>query len=272
MILAAIALASQAAASFTPPIDRPVTVRIQTERTQDGSTRRFSGRRTLRFVPTETGYRVAVTLDSADPAEAESDPAGLLRAGFARLAGRTITLSLAADGTVTAIADSDTVWRALTDGIAAMAPSGTDADTRQRAAQVRAIAAALAAQPEPARRSALATLVAPLIAPQIVVEAAAPGPPRTVQLPATSPFGRAELTGLRAVRQRDAVVELSLSATGTVDVSGGAGDVRATVALERLQRVDAATGLVIESRERIVSVSADGNQRSERVTITRLDF
>ncbi|WP_337848093.1 hypothetical protein [Sphingomonas sp.] len=272
MILAAIALASQATGSFAPPIDRPITVRIETVRTQDGTTRRFTGQRTLRFAATDTGYRVAVTLDAADPAEAESDPAGLLRAGFARLAGRIITLSLGPDGTVTAIADSDTVWRALTDGIAAMAPSGTDADTRQRAAQVRAIAAALAAQPEPARRSALATLVAPLIAPHLVVEAASPGPPRTVQLPATSPFGRAELTGLRTVRQRDAMVELSLSATGAVGVSGSAGEVRATVAIERLQRVDPATGLVIVSRERIESVSADGRQRSERVTITRLEL
>jgi hypothetical protein len=71
-------------------------------------------------------------------------------------------------GSVTGIDDADTTWRAVVDGMAALAPTGNDPATRERAARVRAIVAALAAQPEAARHKMLASLVTPLIAPELV--------------------------------------------------------------------------------------------------------
>ena len=270
MIAAALLVVAQAAPVFAPPLGQTLTMTTETVRTEGASSRRFVARRTLRFTAAPHGYRVAVTLEDADAGEPESDPAGLLRSGFARLAGRTVVLHLDGSGTVTGIEDADAVWRAVIDGMAALAPGGTDPATQQRAARVRAIVAALAAQPEALRRRMIGSLVAPLIAPELVAEGATPAPPRAVRVPATSIYGKAELDGLRSVRMRQGGVEVSVSATGQVAVASPEGQVSATVTLETLRHVDAATGLVVESREHVETIAPDGSLQSERLTVTRV--
>lgn len=263
-------IAAQAAPVFAPPLDRSLTMTTETVRSDGPTTRTFIARRTVRFSATPDGYRVAVTLDAAAPGEADSDPAGLLRAGFARLAGRTVVLHLDRAGAVTGIDDLPATWRAVVDGMAALAPTGSDPATQQRAARVRAIVAALAAQPEPAQRQMIASLVTPLIAPELVAEAATPAPPRTVRVPATSIYGKAELDGLRAVRTRADGIEVSVSATGPVAVTTAEGMASAAITLETLRRIDPRTGLVVESRERVETLAPDGSVHSERLTVTRL--
>ncbi len=266
MITVALLLAAQAAPVFAPPLDHSLTMTTETVRTEGATSRRFVARRSVRFTAAADGYRAAVTLEDAGAGEVESDPAGLLRAGFARLAGRTVVLHLDRAGSVTGIDDADTTWRAVVDGMAALAPTGNDPATRERAARVRAIVAALAAQPEAARHKMLASLVTPLIAPELVAEAATPAPPRAVRVPAMSIYGKAELDGLRAVRTRPEGIEISVSATGPVAV----GTASATITLETLRRIDPATGLVIESREQVETLAPDGSLQSERLTVTRL--
>ncbi len=270
MIAIALLVAAQAAPVFAPPLDRTIIMTTETVRTDGTTTRRFVARRTLRFAAVPEGYRVAVTLAEAGAGEEESDPAGLLRAGFAGLAGRTVTLHLDRTGNVTAIEDADTIWRAVVDGMAALAPKGSDPATQQRAARVRAIVAALAAQPEAARRKMLASLVTPLIAPDVAAEAATPAPPRAVRIPAASVYGKAELDGLRVVRTRPGGIEISVSATGPVAVPSPEGTASATITLETLRRIDPATGLVMESRERVETLAPDGSLQSERLTLTHL--
>ncbi|MCR5870095.1 MULTISPECIES: hypothetical protein [unclassified Sphingomonas] len=270
MIAAALLILAQAAPVFAPPLDRALTMTTETVRTEGPTSRSFVARRTLRFTAAPDGYRVAVTLEDAGAGEEESDPAGLLRSGFTRLAGRTVVLHLDRTGTVTGVDDAEATWRAVVEGMAALAPDGNDPDTQRRAARVRAIVAALQAQPEAARRKMLASLVAPLIAPELVVEAATPAPPRAVRVPATSVYGRAELDGLRSVRSRPDGVEISVSATGPIAVAGPDGQASATITLETLRRVNPETGLVVESRELVETLGPDGNLRSERLTVTRL--
>lgn len=270
MIAAILLMAAQAAPVFAPPLDRTLAMTTETVRSEGAMTRRFVAQRTVRFSATPDGYRVAITLDSAAPGEAASDPAGLLQAGFARLAGRTVVLQLDRAGAVTGVDDLPAVWRAVTEGMAAMAPTGTDPATQQRAARVRAIVATLAAQPEAAQRRMIASLVTPLIAPELVTEAATPAPPRAVRVPATSIYGQTELDGLRAVRARADGIEVSVSATGSVAVTTPEGKASATITLETLRRIDPHTALVIESRERVETLTPDGGLQSERLTVTRL--
>lgn len=270
MIAAILLMAAQAAPVFAPPLDRTLAMTTETVRSEGATTRRFVAERTVRFSAAPDGYRVAITLDSAAPGEAASDPAGLLQAGFARLARRTVVLQLDRAGAVTGVDDLPAVWRAVTEGMAAMAPTGTDPATQQRAARVRAIVATLAAQPEAAQRRMIASLVTPLIAPELVTEAATPAPPRAVRVPATSIYGQTELDGLRAVRARADGIEVSVSATGSVAVTTPEGKASATITLETLRRIDPHTALVIESRERVETLTPDGGLQSERLTVTRL--
>lgn len=270
MIAALVMVAAQAAPVFAPPLDRTLALTTETVRTESGATRRFVARRTLRFTAAPDGYRVAVTLDQAQAGDEDSDPGELMRRGFARLAGRTVIFHLDRAGAVTGIDDAEANWRAVIEGMGALAPTGTDPETRRRAARVRAIVAALAAQPEAARRSMLASLVAPLIAPALAAEAATPAPPQPVRVPAASVYGKAELDGLRSIRARPSGVEVSMSAAGRVAVASPEGDASATITLETLRRIDPATGLVIESREHVETLAPDGSLQSERMTVTRL--
>jgi hypothetical protein len=266
VIAVALLIATQTAPVFAPPLDGPLVMTTETVRTEGTTTRRFIAHRTVRFSAAPDGYRVAVTLDAAAPGEEDSDPAGLLRAGFARLAGRTVVLQLDRAGSVVSIDDLPATWRAVTDGMGALAPTGTDPETRQRAARVRAIVATLAAHPEATQRRMIGSLVTPLIAPELVAEAATPAPPRAVRVPAMSVYGKAELDGLRSVRSRPDGIEVSVSATGPVAV----GTASATITLETLRRIDPATGLVVESREQVETLAPDGGLHSERLTVTRL--
>lgn len=94
MIGAILLMAAQAVPVFAPPLDQTLAMTTETVRSEGVITRRFVAQRSVRFSAAPDGYRVAITLDSAAPGEADSDPAGLLQAGFARLAGRTVVLQL----------------------------------------------------------------------------------------------------------------------------------------------------------------------------------
>jgi len=270
VIAAILLIVAQAAPVFAPPLDRSLTMTTETVRSAGPTTRRFVARRTVRFSAAPDGYRVAITLDAAAPGEADSDPAGLLHAGFAGLAGRTVVLQLDRTGAVTGVDDLPAIWRAIIEGMGAMAPVGTDPATQADSARVRAIVAALAAQPEAGQRRMIASLVTPLIAPELVTEAATPAPPRAVRVPASSIYGQTELDGLRAVRSRPDGIEVSVSATGPIAVTTSDGTASATITLETLRRIDPATGLVIESREQVETLGPDGSVHSERLTVTRL--
>ncbi|QDX26644.1 hypothetical protein FPZ54_11845 [Sphingomonas suaedae] len=272
MIAALIVATAQASASlFAPPIDRTIEATTIAERTESGVTRRFESTRTLRFAALPDGYRVAVTMTAAGAAEDAHDPAGLFRAGFASLAGRTVTLRLDRLGKVTQIEDEMIVWQAILDGMAKLAPKGDGPENRVGATRVRAIVAALRDQPPERRRAMLASLVAPLIAPDLVAEGrAAATAPRAVRVPAASIYGRAELDGLRTVRAGRAGVEVRVSATGRIAVTAPEGETTATITYETLRRIDPDSGLVIESREHVQTLAPDGAIASERTSVTRL--
>ncbi len=268
-MIAALLLAAQASsAGFAPPLDRPLLALTEAARTDAGITRRFTNARRVVFRRAGTGFRAEVTIESGTPAATDhDDPAAMFRAGFARIAGRTVVLQLDPAGRVTAIDDQATVWKAFLDGIAALAPTGTGDLDRKRAGQIRAILAALAPMPPERQRATLASLVEPLIAADIAT--AGEVQPHTVRVPAGSAFGAAQLDGIRAVRRAGSRLIASVSATGEVTMRGPGGPVTGRVGLESARTVDPVSGLVLEARDSVRTELA-GAQPATRLSVTTL--
>ncbi|HEY0621787.1 hypothetical protein [Sphingomonas sp.] len=270
-LIAAILLTAQAsAAMFAPPLDRPLRAVTEMARTDAGVTRRFTNARRIVFRRQGEDYRAEVTLEAGTPvAEGDDDPAAMFRAGFARIAGRTVVLHLDSAGRVTAIEDQAAVWKAFLDGIAALAPAGSGDLDRKRAGRIRAILTMLAPMPPERQRATLASLVEPLIAADIA--AAGESPPRAVRVPAGPAFGAAQLSGLRSVRRAAGKLEVVVTAEGPVAIAGPDAAAQGRMSLETLRRVDPASALVIESREEVRTRLPDGSTVSERTTTTRLE-
>lgn len=270
-MIAAILLAAQAGAiAFAPPLDRPLRAVTEATRTDAGITRRFTSARRIVFRRAATGYRAEVTIESGEPAVAsDDDPAAMFRAGFARIAGRTVVLHLDAAGRVTAIDGQAAVWKSFLDGIAALAPEGGSDLDRKRAGRIRAILAALAPMPPERQRTTLATLIEPLIAADIA--AAGETPPRPVRIPAGSAFGGTQLDGLRTVRTVAGTLEVMVTADGAVTMAGPDGPVQGRITLETLRRVAPQSGLVVESRETRRSHTSEGSLTSDRTSVTRIE-
>ncbi len=266
-LIIALAIAAQAVAGFAPPLDKPMRAVTEAVRTDNGITRRFVSARRIVFRPEGSGYRADVTIESAEPVDTADDPAAMFRAGFARIAGRAVVMHLDREGRVVAIDDQAALWAAVLDGIGALAPTGTSDLDRKRAGRVRAIRAALAQVPADRQNATLASLVAPLIAADIAV--AGESPPRPVRLPATSPYGAAQLDGIRAVQMTGDQLEVSVTADGAVAIAGPDG-ASGSVSLETVRRVDPMTGLVTHSVETVRTLAPDGSIAAERVTTTRL--
>ncbi|WP_447727084.1 hypothetical protein [Sphingomonas koreensis] len=267
-MIAALLLAAQASvAGFAPPLDRPLRAVTEATRTDAGVTRRFTNARRIVFRRSDTGFRAEVTIESGEPATAgDDDPAAMFRAGFARIAGRTVVLRLDPAGHVTAIDDQAAVWKAFLDGIGALAPAGTGDLDRKRAGRIRAILAALAPMPPERQRAMLASLVEPLIAADIA--AGGEAPPRAVRVPAGSSFGAAQLDGIRAVRRNEGRLLASVSAAGEVSVQGSEGQIAGRVTIETERHVDPASGLVLETRD-TVRIEMPGAPPASRLTVTR---
>ena len=269
-MIAAFLLSAQATATaFAPPVDMPVRVVTEASRTDSGVTRRFTNARRIVFRRVPQGYRAEVTIEAGEPESADDDPAEMFRAGFARIAGRTVVLHLDPQGRIVEVEDQAAIWKSFLDGIAALAPTGATGLDRRRAGRVRAIVAAFAPLPPDRQRATLASLVEPLIAADVAAEGISP--PRVVRVPASSAFGAAKLDGLRTVRSTGAHLEVVVTAEGPIAVQAPDGPVEGRIALETVRHVDPATGLVRQIREHVRTSLADGSVASERTTETRLE-
>jgi DNA-directed RNA polymerase specialized sigma24 family protein len=269
-LIAAFLMSVQVAATaFAPPLDVPVRAVTETSRTDSGITRRFTNARRVVFRRTPDGYRAEVTIEGSEAESADDDPAAMFRAGFERIAGRTVVLRLDGNGRVTAIEDQAAVWKAFLDGIAALAPPGTSDLDRKRASRIRAIVAMLAPLPPERQRATLASLVEPLIAADVAAQGESP--PQTVRVPASSAFGTAQLDGIRSVKHTGALLEVTVTAAGALRIQAPDGPVQGRIAFETVRVVDPATGLVRDSREHVSTRLPDGSSASERTRTTRLE-
>ncbi len=269
MIIGLLLSAQVAATAFAPPLDVPVRAVTEASRTDSGITRRFTNARRIVFRRAPDGYRAEVTIEGSGAESADDDPAAMFRAGFARIAGRTVVLRLDSKGRVAAVEEQAAVWKAFLDGIAALAPPGTSDLDRKRAGRIRAIVAMLAPLPPDRQRATLASLVEPLIAADIAAQGERP--PQAVRVPASSAFGTAQLDGMRSVKRTGALLEVTVTAHDALMIQAPDGPVQGRIAFETVRRVDPATGLIRESREHVSTRLPGGSSASERITITRLE-
>lgn len=269
-LIAALVLTAQAVAvQFAPPLDVPLRVVTEAERTDSGVTRRFVTAKRVVFHRDGAGFVAELTVQPGATPGSDDDPTAMFAAGLARLAGRKLVFNLDGQGRITAMTDQAGAWQAMLDGVAALAPAGGGPGDRARVGRMRAILAALRQSPPERQRAVLGSMLGSLVAVDIAQEGSSP--PRAVRVPATSAFGVAQLDGLRAVREDRGLLEVSVSATGPIAVKGPDGSAAGAVTLETLRRVDPRTGLLVESREAVRTVLPDGSLASQRVTVTRIE-
>lgn len=225
-------LVVQAAAPvFAPPLDRALAYSVREVREDGTRTQQFAIDRRVTFRRTADGFTAEVELVSVT---GEAGRAGELFAAMARASSRGRTLLyLDRSGTIVDVADLDAVWDAY---LAAM--------TRVLAARNPTRTTVLDAMLAPLRTLPRATKVArigEMIAPLIAERAFAPGPTRTITVPARGPDGRQELLAgtERVVIAPDRQLVLERRASGVV-----AGTPR-SMSLRR--RIDPATGMVLET-------------------------
>jgi hypothetical protein len=255
MFAAAMAVAVAQAATFAPPSGTPL--RVVTERIEgEGSDQwRFRMERLVRFFPEGGGYRADVVLVAAQASGPDRTGAGeMLDAGFAGLAGRTMTFHLDGAGKLVSIDDLDAIWGRFCDGIAAIVKT-TRSDAEPLVGPLRTL-------PLERRRTILATLVTALVSDNA---GEAPGT-RPIRLPASSPFGgQVMLQGTRSVERTGITLHGVTRAAADVPGKDGA---TGHVEIEISHDSDPATGLVVGGTK-IVTTSV-GPRRTRRVSTVRV--
>ncbi len=165
LFAAALILLSQPAAAqgiaipFAPPTDSALIYRIEQHRPVEGTTRRFSATRDLRFERTGEGYILQTTLRDID-SDAPAAGAEPYRAALTPLVGVVLRFRLDGQGRIVGLDNIDSAWSAVQAGIDAMlAKFAPDTPRHKAAANVKALFASLS--PE-GRLALLAGEVQPL--------------------------------------------------------------------------------------------------------------
>jgi hypothetical protein len=266
-MFAAVAALLQVAAPasvFAPPIGAPLLVTTEHHSTIGETERRYKLERLVRFHRAPDGYRaeVRVLRPSTDASHAVG---GMVEAGFAALAGRTLVFHLDAAGKVTGVEEMAVLWERLCEGIGAMVADSGSPDPAARKALTQRIAAPLRALPDERRRAMLSTLVTAVI----VEEAPDPvGALTPVHLPGASPLGqKLVLEGVRTTTAVDGNEIQSVTRASSGPVEGGG-----QVDLERTRRSDPRSGLLSFSSDttHTIAGSAADARKAVRTTVVRL--
>lgn len=243
LTLAIAPLLAAAAPAFAPPLEAPVSYLFSDVREDRGRILRFDIRRRITFRTTPDGLTADVETVSIDEA---ADRAGAMFTAMMRgMIGRHVIFRVDEAGKVVDVVDLDAQWTAYVDGIAQVLGKG-DAGTA-KAATVAQIVAARRAAPREQRIATLAEMLQPTIG-----GPAHAGGTRAITLPGRGHDGSAlSLTGTeRTGVASDGALTLERSARGAVN------GLATSLTLSR--QVDAATGLVLDSVERLATETPAG--------------
>lgn len=222
---------------FAPPLDRPIRVLIAETRDYGGEATRYATERVVVFRHRDDGYRAEVeTLPTHGDAGANGNASA--EAGLNALVGQRVLIDLDASGNPVSVADDETLWARIVDGIGQ--DIGRQKHTADQAKSAAAILGQLRAFPPDRRAAMIGGIVSPLIGLEIVTAGVRDAYPVTTTL--RSPDGvTIELAGTeRRYRAADGAIVLERN------LSGASGERRVTVALTR--RADPATGVQRASR------------------------
>lgn len=237
----AVQAAPAPAASFRPPLNRPLLVRLAEIRQVGGRPRRFEVERRVVFRRDSSGL-LAEVHPLAARADADDAVARRLLAGARMLEGQVARFRLDDAGHVTAVEREAELWAAVVAGF------------RKASAGAKVPGADLSGLPPAARRAMLASLVRPLI------EAVPPRPGvRRITLPGSAP-GAAPVTlaGTETSRQEPD------GTTSTTTRAEGEG-----IRLERERVVDPASGLVRRTAERRwITAGGHAAESTSEMTVT----
>ena len=264
-LLAAIPIllaASAADARFLPPEGQPLRQVLTEERVETDGTKRYVSEREIVFTRTENGFRARVTIVSASLPP--SDAGAMLGAGLAALKDRAMLFELDREGNVVSIADEDVLWARFCDAIEGMAPGPAALDA-QRSRNLQALAVPFRAMPTARRRAILGSMITAVIAGPLADRRPGSQP---ITLPARNAQGATiTLAGTETVALTDGALTIDSVAEGALSVA-------AHLVVTRRERVDAARGLILESRthrDTLISTGA-ASRRSKSIVTSAVSF
>ncbi|MBY0284063.1 MAG: hypothetical protein K2W81_08885 [Sphingomonas sp.] len=249
--------ASAADARFLPPEGKPLRQVLTEERIEAGASQRYVSEREIIFMRTPDGYRADVMIVSES--HAADDAGAMFGAGLAALKGQTIRFELDRNGTIVAIADEEALWGRFCDAIEGMARGKRPLDA-QRARNVAALVAPLRTMPPARRRALLGSMITAIIAgPRADRQ---PGT-QPITLPARDATGPTiDLPGTEAVTLGNGALTIESTAEGDLNPS-------AHLIVKRRERVDAARGLILETRtQRDTIIGTGATSRRSQSTVT----
>lgn len=261
--------ASAASAAFQPVPDRPYRYETVETRTVDGVARRFHASRTVVFQRSPEGFVATVTLDAVD--QQAGDTVGqMFVVATGALLHRPLHFRLDTTGTIRDIPDADAAVTAIADAIERIGASN-----RARSTHSKVLASPLRTLSPERRVAMVRTILSPVIAGDIAERT--PGQ-RKISVPSRPPLApdRA-LAGLETIsRGRDGVVTIAITAHGGIDAAVAADAPGARIATPTtnpvasyrwIRNIDAATGLLLDSREHSEATASDG----EAMHITEIE-
>lgn len=219
---------------FAPRMNTVYRYRIEQVRDEAGTQRRYATDRTVVFSRDAVGLVADLTIISVDGGLANG-PGVLFERAFAGLIGRRIRYRLSPSGDVTDVEDRDTVWNHLVDGI--LTQAGANAE---RAAMAQRLSAPFRAMPPAQRIAFLGSMLASVLAPDVVRGGVRPATP--IRQTGKPPFGIGTIvTGTERVWMRPHGT-LVQERTVTGDIGSGQVAGKRTTTLTR--EVDRDTGMV----------------------------
>lgn len=261
---------SAAEARFAPPVDKPIRQIVTEERRNGAQVQQFTIERRLTFRAMPAGYVLELVTEQIG--DRRQVATAMFAAGMAGLVGRTLRYQMNADGIVTGIDDQAAIWAAICDSIDRMA-QGAPALRTRRKSSTRSMSATLRALPPARQRAMLTSIVASIIAGPLAEKE--PGDDRTVSAPGQSPAGLAMLlAGRERVRQSpdalgQTIVETDME--GDFRPPPGTSLPPAHITLRAQQRVDRATGLIVDHQQSRVT-TIEGDQNAQSISTTRMQL
>ncbi|MEP9402263.1 hypothetical protein [Sphingomonas sp. VNH70] len=259
-MLALLAVQAVVASGFAPVPDTPYRYRIEQERDEAGVTRRYVTERTIRFARGTDGYVAEMTITAVD-GSLSSGAGAMFERAFAGLRGVPMRYRLSAAGAVIAVEDRAMLWQRLIDGV--IATAGSDPE---RQATVRRLTAPLAAMPEAQQVAMLGSMLATVLAPDVVRGGTMAE--RAIRQEGIGPQGiGTALSGTERVFAQGALLVDERRLAGPVALPGGAKGERVS---ELTRSVDPATGLIVAQQEAIRLTGPSATSRTV-TRITRLE-